>query len=114
MKWPDLEAGRAFSARSLAAVRLRMGRRAPELDAFRLSGAAALSGSVGFTISLFIVDLALDDPGLADQARLGVLAGSATAGVTGALLLRLGSRTRRSSSPIETAPAAPERGVTSS
>ncbi len=43
-----------------------------------LAGGAALSG-IGFTISLFIVDLALDDPQLADEARIGVLSGSVLA-----------------------------------
>jgi Na+:H+ antiporter, NhaA family len=57
-----------------------------------LIGGAALAG-IGFTISLFITDLAFDDPILTDDAKLGVLAGSAVAAVIGSLFLRyLGER----------------------
>jgi NhaA family Na+:H+ antiporter len=64
------------------AVRLRLGALAPGLSRWQLAGGAALSG-IGFTIALFIIDLALDDPALADQARVGVLAGSLCAAVLG-------------------------------
>jgi len=47
-----------------------------------IAGGAALSG-IGFTISLFIVDLALDDPALQDQARVGVLAATVIAMLPG-------------------------------
>ncbi len=61
---------------------LRVSRPVPGLTAPQLVGGAALSG-IGFTISLFIVDLALDDPALADQARVGVLAASVLAALLG-------------------------------
>ena len=48
-------------------------------------GGAALSG-IGFTISLFIVDLALTDPVLQDQARVGVFTASLIAAGLGALI----------------------------
>jgi len=38
----------------------------------RIAGGAALSG-IGFTISLFIVDIAISEPTRQDQARIGVL-----------------------------------------
>ncbi len=41
-------------------------------------GGAALCG-IGFTISLFIVDLAIDDPDAQNEARVGVLAASVIA-----------------------------------
>ena len=54
-------------------ARQRHGRAAPGLTLRRVAGGAALSG-IGFTISLFIIDLAIDDPAKQDQARVGVLA----------------------------------------
>jgi Na+/H+ antiporter NhaA len=61
---------------------LGLSRAVPGLTPSQLVGGAALSG-IGFTISLFIVDLALDDPRLADQARVGVLTGSVLAALLG-------------------------------
>jgi Na+/H+ antiporter NhaA len=52
-----------------------------------LIGGATLSG-IGFTISLFIADLAFTDDRLREQAIIGILAGSLTAAVFGILLLR--------------------------
>jgi NhaA family Na+:H+ antiporter len=77
-----------------AAVGLRLGALAPGLTRWQLAGGAALSG-IGFTIALFIVDLALDDPVIADQARVGVLAGSVIAALLGWALFRIGDRLRR-------------------
>ncbi len=54
---------------------------------FQLAGIAALCG-VGFTMSLFIGSLAFDGPEYFAPIRLGVIAGSVLAGVTGYLLLR--------------------------
>ena len=77
---------------ALAAVRLRLGTLAPGLDRWQLAGGAALSG-IGFTISLLIVDLALgDEPVLADQARIGVLAASVVAVALGWALFTAGRR----------------------
>lgn len=75
-------------AGAYAAVRMRLGELAPGLTPLHLAGGAALSG-IGFTIALFIVDLALDDPDLADQARIGVLSGSVLAALLGWALFRL-------------------------
>ena len=61
----------------------------PGLTHKQLGGGAALAG-IGFTISLFIVDLALDDPALQDQARVGVFAASLIAAGLGALIFYLG------------------------
>ncbi|BAK36668.1 putative sodium/proton antiporter [Microlunatus phosphovorus NM-1] len=61
----------------------------PGLTHKQLAGGAALAG-IGFTISLFIVDLALDDPALQDQARVGVFAASLIAAGLGALSFYLG------------------------
>jgi hypothetical protein len=44
----------------------------------QLSGIGAVAG-IGFTIALFITDLAFDDAALQQQAKIGILAGSALA-----------------------------------
>ncbi|SHN76451.1 Na+/H+ antiporter NhaA [Geodermatophilus obscurus] len=75
------------------AVRLRLGELAPGLTWLQLAGGAALSG-IGFTISLFIVDLAFDDEARADQARVGVLVASVLAALLGWALFRLADRRR--------------------
>ncbi|SNT01738.1 Na+/H+ antiporter NhaA [Geodermatophilus saharensis] len=79
------------------AVRLGLGRLAPGLTGMQLAGGAALSG-IGFTISLFIVDLAFDEgqERSADQARVGVLAASVLAALLGWALFRLADRRRPS------------------
>ena len=49
--------------------------------------AGAAVGGIGFTVSLFITDLAFVEPGLTADAKLGVMFGSAVAGALGAVLL---------------------------
>ena len=68
--------------------RVGLGELAPGLTLRRIAGGAALSG-IGFTISLFIVDIAITDPSRQDQARIGVLAASIIAFVFGWAIFRL-------------------------
>ncbi len=68
--------------------RTRLGELAPGLTLRRIAGGAALSG-IGFTISLFIVDIAISDPGRQDQARIGVLAASLIAFTLGWAIFRI-------------------------
>lgn len=70
---------------------LGLGRLAPGLTMARIAGGAALSG-IGFTISLFIVALAIDDPEAQDLARVGVLAASVIAFLLGWAILSIGDR----------------------
>ncbi len=49
-------------------------------------GLAALAG-IGFTVSLFIADLAYDAPALTDTAKIGILGGSLAAALLGAAIL---------------------------
>ena len=51
-------------------------------------GLSALAG-VGFTVSLFITELAFDDPLFTDQAKIGIFIGSFVAGAIGYTLLRM-------------------------
>lgn len=57
----------------------------------QFSGVAAIAG-IGFTVSLFVTGLAFDDAGLADEARVGILAASILAAALGAALLRYRQR----------------------
>jgi Na+/H+ antiporter NhaA len=68
--------------------RTGMGELAPGLTLRRVAGGAALSG-IGFTISLFIVDIAIDDPARQDHARIGVLLASAVAFIAGWAIFRV-------------------------
>ena len=54
----------------------------------QLLGAGCLSG-IGFTMSIFISELAFNDAALIDQAKLGILVASLGAGVLGAIVLAL-------------------------
>lgn len=65
-----------------------LGELAPGLTLRRVACGAALSG-IGFTIALFIVDIAITDPVKADEARVGVLAASVIAFVLGWALFRI-------------------------
>ncbi len=51
-----------------------------------LVGLAALGG-IGFTVSLFIAELAFTDEALVNEAKVGIFAGSIASGVLGAALL---------------------------
>lgn len=66
---------------------LRLGGRGPGLPLGRLAGGGALAG-IGFTISLFIVELAIDDPAAQDEARVGVLSASLLAFLLAAVVFR--------------------------
>jgi NhaA family Na+:H+ antiporter len=69
------------------AVRLGWGR-LPRATGWRhVVGLSAVAG-IGFTVALFIAGLAFTDPLLADRAKLGIFAGSLTAGIVGYFVLR--------------------------
>ncbi|MFI9589718.1 Na+/H+ antiporter NhaA [Nonomuraea sp. NPDC052265] len=54
----------------------------------QLLGGAAVSG-IGFTVALFIVDLAFDDPAIQSQAKIGILAGSLLSAAMGWVIFRM-------------------------
>ncbi len=70
------------------ALRTRIGRVPDTLRWGQLTGGAGLAG-IGFTVALFITELALTDPVLVNDAKIGILAGSILAGVIGWLIFRL-------------------------
>lgn len=95
---------------SAIVTRLRPHSLPPGLTLPQMLGGAALSG-IGFTISLFIVDLALTDPVLQDQARVGVFTASALAACLGAVIFfAIRGQTRDLGPPLELLrPVDPER-----
>jgi Na+/H+ antiporter NhaA len=73
--------------------RLRIGEFGPGLSLDRIVGGGALCG-IGFTIALFIVELAIDDPAAQNEARVGVLTASVVAFLVATLIFRLSDRVR--------------------
>jgi NhaA family Na+:H+ antiporter len=69
-----------------------------------LYGASWLAG-IGFTMSLFIAELAFDTPSLLTSAKLGILAASLIAGAGGWLVLTRPSPAARQDQAAEPAPA---------
>jgi NhaA family Na+:H+ antiporter len=67
---------------SLLAARLGIATRSPEMTVARLAVVGTVGG-IGFTMSLFIAQLAFGSGPLLETAKLGVLAGSAIAMVIG-------------------------------
>lgn len=81
-----------ISAAAGIALRTRIGDLPGRVRYGHLFGGAVLAG-IGFTISLFITDLAFTDAGLRQDAKIGVLTGSLLAALLGSVLLRyLGER----------------------
>jgi len=76
-----------ITAFTWVAVRLRLGALPRHISWRHVVGLAAIAG-IGFTVSLFVTDLAFDTVGTADLAKTGIFLGSAAAGVTGFVALR--------------------------
>jgi Na+:H+ antiporter, NhaA family len=55
---------------------------------------ATIAG-IGFTVSLLVTDLAFGTGVVADQAKIGIFAGSLIAGVAGYTILRVTARPYR-------------------
>lgn len=79
-------------------IRLKLARLPSGISWFQLMAVAAVAG-VGFTVALFIADLAFDRPDYLEAAKVGVLAASLLAGVIGGGLLLVARRRQ----PRETA-----------
>jgi len=76
------------------AVRLGLGVLPAGVRWPHVAGVAGLAG-IGFTVSVFVSSLAFDDPGLVDEARVGIVAASLAAGALGAAILLAAGRGRR-------------------
>jgi NhaA family Na+:H+ antiporter len=69
------------------AVRLGVARMPDELGWRDIAGVGVLAG-IGFTVALFITELAFQDGEAVEQAKVGILAASALAGIAGYTTLR--------------------------
>ena len=69
-------------------IRLGIGRMPEDIGWFHILGVSLLAG-VGFTMSLFIADLAFVSVEYSGQAKIAILLGSLIAGLSGYFLLRL-------------------------
>ena len=76
----------SYAARALGWVRLPA-----DASAFQFYGVAVLTG-IGFTMSLFIGNLAFATPENLAEVKIGVLAGSLLSGIAGYLLLRVSQK----------------------
>jgi NhaA family Na+:H+ antiporter len=92
-----------ISAAVWLAVRMGLGRLPHRVNALHVVAVAAVAG-IGFTVSLFISDLAYDDPGLTEAAKIGIFAGSLLAALIGSALMVLAGRPSRSGAVEEQAP----------
>jgi NhaA family Na+:H+ antiporter len=73
-------------------VAVRLGLRAPPEYGWTTTAGVAATAGIGFTVSLFIADLAFADAGLVADAKIGILIGSVVAAVLGAITLRRARR----------------------
>ncbi len=69
------------------AVRFGLGKLPKRTGWSQIVGLGALAG-IGFTVSLFVTELAFEAEALGDAAKIGIFMGSAVAGVVGYVLLR--------------------------
>ncbi len=76
---------------ALLAQRSGIGALPRGVEARHVWGLAALGG-IGFTVSLFVADLAYTAQELTDQAKVGIFAGSLLSALAGAVVLRSGRR----------------------
>jgi NhaA family Na+:H+ antiporter len=75
-----------ISAAVWIAVRTGLGRLPEGVGALHVPAVGAVAG-IGFTVSLFIADLAYADAALTETAKVGIFAGSLVAGAIGAALM---------------------------
>jgi NhaA family Na+:H+ antiporter len=80
-----------ISGMTSLARRLGLGQLPEGTHSGHVLGVASVAG-VGFTVALFIADLAFEDPILLEAAKTGILTASILAGILGALLLRRAGR----------------------
>lgn len=94
------------------ALRTGIGRVPDTLRWGQIFGGAGLSG-IGFTVALFVTELALDDELLVSEAKIGILTGSVLAAVVGWLVFRLAGERGGQCSPsgLPTLPPRPWRPV---
>lgn len=95
-----------------AAVKLNLGRLPAGATWRHMIGTAATAG-IGFTVALFITALAYTDDVLADEAKVGIFAGSLLAGIIGVTILRSAKPIHAEEAP-ETTPKLAEATISRS
>ena len=84
--------GKLVGILGLSFLAIRMGWASlPQQVGWRQMTGAALLGGIGFTMSLFIANLAFSDPEVVTQSKISILAGSLVSALAGLAVLRLGS-----------------------
>ena len=76
-----------ITAATWGAVRAGIGRLPSHTGWTQIIGLAMLAG-IGFTVSMFVTELAFTDAALTDSAKVGIFIGSGLAGVIGTVFLR--------------------------
>ena len=71
---------------SFVCEKLKIASRPEGVTWSHIFGAGMLAG-IGFTMSMFVSNLAFDDPGSADVAKVAILLASSIAGIVGSLFL---------------------------
>ncbi|MEU2350126.1 Na+/H+ antiporter NhaA [Modestobacter sp. NPDC049651] len=88
-----------IGAAATAAVKLRLGTLPPGVALRGVWGGAALGG-LGFTVSLFVADLAFDDQELRQEAMVGILAAAVVSALLGLVWFRLVGLRRPTGAPV--------------
>ena len=78
----------------LASARAGLTRLPAGVSTVQLLGASALCG-IGFTMSLFVAELAFRGPPRGDEVKLAIFAGSLISALLGCAVLAIGERTGR-------------------
>jgi NhaA family Na+:H+ antiporter len=75
----------------MIAIAIGIARRPRGATNLHLLGIAMAAG-IGFTVSLFVTELAFTDPLFTEEAKVGVLVASAVAGILAAFVLSLAAK----------------------
>ena len=73
---------------SFASIKLKISQ-LPKNITFTMLAGISILGGLGFTMSLFINNLAFNDQALIDSAKMGILIGSLVAGIVGFVALKV-------------------------
>ena len=87
-----------ISAFTWIAVRTGLGRLPVGATWRHIIGVASVAG-IGFTVALFITALAFTDQVIADQAKVGIFAGSILAGIVGTVIFKTSKSTSEPTAP---------------